>query len=87
MPHIENLVHTLNITPPNQTIELSSEAYPATQEKHEDTCWLCGRMLKAGYYFVCHVCGATYCYSHMPEKCLHSSRVQPPSLKVVPPKA
>jgi hypothetical protein len=66
---------------------MSSEVYPGTTGKHEDTCWLCGRMLKAGYYFVCHVCGATYCYSHMPEKCPHTGRKQSPALNTVSPKA
>lgn len=66
---------------------MSSEAQPATQEKHEDTCLLCGRMLKSGYYFVCHVCGATYCYSHMPEKCSHAPNRKAASVGLISPKA
>ena len=66
---------------------MSSEAYPGAQEKHEDACWLCGKSLRAGYYFVCHICGATYCYSHMPEKCQHDRRRPTPSLRIVSPKA
>lgn len=66
---------------------MSSEAHPGTVVKHEDTCWLCGRMLTAGYYFVCHVCGATYCYAHMPEKCKHDSRRPVKALDAVSPKA
>lgn len=53
---------------------MSSEVYRGAQEKHQDTCGLCGRMLGSGYYFVCHVCGATYCYAHMPEECAHVNR-------------
>ncbi|MDG6901440.1 MAG: hypothetical protein JRM80_05705 [Nitrososphaerota archaeon] len=66
---------------------MSSQAYPSSQTKHGDTCWFCGRMLKAGYHFVCHVCGATYCYSHMPEKCPHTGRRQTQPLGLVSPKA
>jgi hypothetical protein len=66
---------------------MSSDSRPGTLEKHEDTCWLCGRGLKAGYYFVCHVCGATYCYSHMPEKCEHTARRPAPTLRTAPAKA
>ncbi len=30
------------------------------------TCLYCGKTLRnLGYYFTCHVCGATYCYIHM----------------------
>lgn len=35
------------------------------------TCSLCGRMLGTAFHFTCHVCGAAYCYVHMPEKCDH----------------
>jgi hypothetical protein len=29
-------------------------------------CQFCGRRLeKDGYHFICHVCGANYCYIHM----------------------
>jgi hypothetical protein len=66
---------------------MSGEAYPGAQEKHQDTCWLCGRMLTAGYYFVCHICGATYCYSHMPEKCTHARRKPMTAVRQISPKA
>ena len=66
---------------------MSGEAFRSTQEREQDTCLLCGRMLSAGYYFVCHVCGATYCYSHMPEKCSHIVHKRTASLGMVSPKA
>jgi hypothetical protein len=28
-------------------------------------CAFCGQSLNHGFSFVCHVCGATYCYIHM----------------------
>jgi len=37
------------------------------------TCNLCGKALGKGYFYMCHVCGATYCYAHMPAKCSHVS--------------
>ena len=50
---------------------MSSGISQRTERDSVATCGLCGKMLSQGYYFVCHVCGATYCYSHMPEKCDH----------------
>ncbi len=33
-----------------------------TASKH--TCQSCGRTLGIGFYYSCHICGATYCYIH-----------------------
>ena len=38
--------------------------YPETKSK-SDGCSYCGKVLGKEYYFTCHVCGATYCYTHM----------------------
>jgi len=37
------------------------------------TCNMCGRILGMTFHFTCHVCGAAYCYIHMPETCNHGS--------------
>ncbi|MDV3277536.1 MAG: hypothetical protein LYZ69_03595 [Nitrososphaerales archaeon] len=50
---------------------MSSRTSQRAEDRPQAACGLCGRMLNHGYYFVCHVCGATYCYAHMPEKCQH----------------
>ena len=41
-----------------------SGTYPETKTKAV-ACNFCGRVLGKEYYFTCHVCGATYCYTHM----------------------
>jgi len=41
------------------------------------TCGVCGRKLGVGFYFSCHVCGATYCYAHAPQKCTHANAKRP----------
>ncbi|HUI86114.1 MAG TPA: hypothetical protein VLY21_03035 [Nitrososphaerales archaeon] len=50
---------------------MSSRLSTSTLEKAQARCGLCGRALGKGYYFLCHVCGAAYCYAHMPVKCGH----------------
>jgi len=40
------------------------------------TCGVCGRRLGVGFYFTCHICGATYCYAHSPPKCTHAKAKQ-----------
>lgn len=47
-------------------------------ERRSISCIACGKMLGVGYYFICHVCGNAYCFSHMPEKCDHRVRVVVP---------
>jgi hypothetical protein len=47
------------------------KAEVTTMDKQTHTCGTCGRILGPGYYYTCHVCGLTYCYTHKPEKCDH----------------
>jgi hypothetical protein len=28
-------------------------------------CAFCGQRLNLGFFFMCHLCGSTYCYIHM----------------------
>ena len=42
-----------------------------TVETQRRTCSTCGRILGQGFYYVCHICGLTYCYAHSPTKCNH----------------
>ena len=45
------------------------------------SCSVCGRKLGVGFYYVCHLCGMGYCYTHSPVKCSHQrGRVVPPIL-------
>jgi hypothetical protein len=46
--------------------------YTASEQAVAPTCGVCGRKLGVGFYFSCHVCGATYCYAHSPVKCNHA---------------
>ncbi|MDV3244401.1 MAG: hypothetical protein LYZ66_04405 [Nitrososphaerales archaeon] len=66
---------------------MGSEVQPGTQQRQEDTCGLCGKLLSKGYFFVCHVCGATFCYAHMPEKCEHRRVRFLADFGKIPPKA
>jgi hypothetical protein len=50
--------------------------YTSTEQATAPTCGLCGRKLGVGFYVTCHVCGATYCYAHAPQKCSHSKARQ-----------
>jgi hypothetical protein len=40
-------------------------------QKALETCGFCGVTLGDRYHFICHICGATYCYAHMPTRCAH----------------
>jgi len=41
------------------------------------SCQYCRKTLPAlGYYFTCHVCGATYCFIHMRRHCAHPRPAQ-----------
>ena len=56
---------------------MSSKLSTGMEEGQEHaSCGRCGRALGPGFHFTCHVCGATYCYSHMPTKCDHQ-KVKP----------
>ncbi|HXW38028.1 MAG TPA: hypothetical protein VEJ36_09055 [Nitrososphaerales archaeon] len=50
---------------------MSNKLSAGAEQSTQASCGLCGRALGKGFYFVCHVCGATYCYSHAPTKCDH----------------
>ncbi len=52
--------------------------YQRQSEKAQPTCGYCGRVLGGGYHYTCHVCGATYCYTHKPDKCDHRKAKMPP---------
>jgi len=53
--------------------------YPYRMEDEPVACRLCGRMLGVAFHFTCHVCGAAYCYVHMPDRCSHI-RIKAPFL-------
>ncbi|HME18654.1 MAG TPA: hypothetical protein VKF15_02825 [Nitrososphaerales archaeon] len=52
--------------------------YQRQSEKAQPACGHCGRVLGSGFYYTCHVCGATYCYAHKPDKCDHRKAKMPP---------
>ncbi len=52
--------------------------YASQEQKSARQCGLCGRSLGVGFYYMCHVCGATYCYAHSPQKCDHNRGAVPP---------
>jgi hypothetical protein len=45
--------------------------YTSAEQTTVPTCGVCGRRLGVGFYYSCHVCGASYCYAHAPAKCDH----------------
>ena len=45
--------------------------YTSAEQTTAPTCGVCGRKLGVGFYYSCHVCGASYCYAHAPVKCEH----------------
>ncbi len=52
--------------------------YTAAEQTTAPVCGVCGRKLGVGFYFSCHVCGASYCYAHAPQKCNHEKAKQQP---------
>ena len=46
-------------------------------QKPAPVCGYCGRTMSAGFFYKCHVCGATYCYAHSPQKCEHKPALHP----------
>jgi hypothetical protein len=58
--------------------------YQGQTEKPPPTCGYCGRALGGGFNFTCHMCGATYCYAHKPERCDHQ-KAKAPSVNAPPP--
>ena len=44
-----------------------SKMYSETGVSQVVSCNFCGKLLGREYYFKCHVCGATYCYIHIPK--------------------
>jgi len=58
--------------------QMSSGVYEPRVQKTLPKCGQCGRTLGVGFYYACHVCGATYCYAHIPQKCEHlGNKVRP----------
>lgn len=50
--------------------------YTSTEQAEVPSCGVCGRKLQVGFHFTCHVCGASFCYAHAPQKCTHPKLVQ-----------
>jgi len=46
--------------------------YSSAEQTTAPSCGVCGRKLGVGFYFTCHICGASFCYAHAPAKCDHS---------------
>ena len=51
--------------------QVNWKLYAGQTQKPAPTCGQCGKTLGVGFYYNCHVCGATYCYAHSPQKCDH----------------
>lgn len=51
--------------------------YTSVEQAAAPTCGVCGRKLGIGYYYLCHVCGSSYCYAHAPAKCDHAKARTP----------
>ncbi len=66
---------------------VSVRVYTSQTQKPAPTCGFCGRNLGVGFYYACHVCGATYCYAHSPQKCDHRKMRAPPPKVALPSKA
>lgn len=52
--------------------------YTSAEQTAAPTCGVCGRKLEVGFHFTCHICGASYCYAHAPQKCDHAKLRQAP---------
>jgi hypothetical protein len=44
---------------------MTLDASRETEARDEPTCRFCGGKFDLGYHYMCHACGATYCYIHM----------------------
>jgi len=44
---------------------MTLDASRETETKDGPTCRFCGGKFDLGYRYMCHTCGATYCYIHM----------------------
>jgi hypothetical protein len=51
------------------------------REHPQETCGFCGKVLGDGFHYTCHLCGATYCYIHMPARCSHRKLTPEPRLR------
>ena len=60
---------------------VSHVMYQRQAEKPHPKCGYCGRILDSGFNYMCHVCGATYCYAHKPDRCDHR-KVQIPAVNL-----
>ncbi len=57
---------------------MSGGLFQRQAQRAVPACGYCGRTLSTGFYYVCHTCGATYCYAHSPKKCEHRKVRLPP---------
>jgi hypothetical protein len=44
---------------------MTFETWKEAETREKSSCSFCGASSDIGYHFVCHMCGATYCYIHM----------------------
>ena len=44
---------------------MSRDVQKESEKEKASSCSFCGKALGKEYFFVCHVCGAKYCYVHM----------------------
>ncbi|MBI3858806.1 MAG: hypothetical protein HY296_00985 [Thaumarchaeota archaeon] len=56
---------------------MSRTVFQGPAQKASSVCGYCGRTLGSGFFYKCHVCGATYCYAHSPQKCDHKQAKLP----------
>ncbi len=49
----------------NLQSRMSNDMYPESKTAKTASCSFCGKALGKEYFFVCHICGAKYCYTHM----------------------
>ncbi len=57
---------------------MSGRLFQGQTQKPDPACGYCGRSLSTGFYYLCHTCGAAYCYAHSPAKCDHRKVRLPP---------
>ncbi len=70
-PGILQKLHPRLLDPEGKKSTVSRGMYQRQSEKPQPTCGYCGRTLDTGFNYVCHVCGASYCYAHKPDRCDH----------------